>query len=63
MTVLYLECARKACPKEEREHKTEVEKFHNKKLDNMYSLVNIIRVAKLISMTGMWNATQMKKEL
>jgi hypothetical protein len=58
-----LECARKARPKEEREHNTEVEKFHNEKLGNMYSLVNIIRVAKLISMTGMWNATHMKKEL
>jgi hypothetical protein len=59
--VLYLECARKARPREETEHKTEVKKFHDKKLGNLYSLVNIIRVTKLKIMTGMRNATHIKK--
>jgi len=59
MTVLYLKCAKKARPK--REHTTEDKKFHNKKPGNLYSFVNIIKVTKLMSMTGMWNATHMIK--
>jgi len=59
--VLYLRRAKKTRPKEDRERTTEDKKFHNKKLGNLYSFVNITKVTKLKSMTGMCNTSQMKK--
>lgn len=56
-----MKCAKKARPNEERERTTEDKKCHNKKHDNLYSFVKITKVTKLINMTGMWNATHMKK--